>query len=83
MSSATPSATTSPAPPTIPTSARGLSYTPSRNGRRLATTIVTTTPRNIASPPSRGVGTACTSRSRTAVIAPQRSAHQRASGVMR
>ena len=45
--------------------------------------IATSIPANIAMPPSRGVGIACTSRSRTAVIAPQRSAHQRASGVMR
>ena len=40
-------------------------------------------PANIAIPPSRGVGIACTSRSRTAVMAPQRSAHHRASGVIR
>ena len=83
MSSATPSAQTMPAPPTIPTSALGLAYTPSRNGSRLAITTATRIPANIAMPPRRGVGIAWTSRSRTAVMAPQRSAHQRASGVVR
>ena len=37
----------------------------------------------MAVPPSRGIGTACTSRSRTGVIAPIRRAMRRTSGVVR
>ena len=54
MSSATPSAHTIAAPPTMPMSGRGLAYTPSRNGSRLAIRIATRMPANIAMPPEPG-----------------------------
>ena len=53
------------------------------NDISLAVTIATANPRNIATPPIRGMGTACTSRSRTGVMAPMRRAIRRISGVVR
>ena len=54
-----------------------------RKGRLLATASAAAKPPSIAMPPSRGVGIACTSRSRTCVMAPHRSAIRRATGVSR
>ena len=71
------------AAPRMPHARRESSNTPSRNGMRLATTRATAIPASIAMPPSRGVGIEWTSRDRTAVIAPERSAIQRAIGVVR
>ena len=83
MSSATPSRQTRAAPPRIAHTVDEPANTGSRNGIWEARTSATAIPRSIATPPSRGIGTAWTSRSRTAVIAPERRASQRASGVVR
>ena len=50
---------------------------------RDATSSAAAMPMNIAAPPSLGVGIVCTSRSRTLVIAPIRTANRRTTGVTR
>src|SRR4051794_11087766 len=52
-------------------------------GRRVATRIAAATPRYMATPPPRGVGMTCTSRSRGAAIIPSRMATIRTTGVAR
>jgi hypothetical protein len=54
-----------------------------RKSIRQATTMDTANPASIAVPPIRGIGTRCTSRSRTGVIAPIRRAIRRTKGVSR
>ena len=83
MSSATPSRQTSVAPATIPRACRGWANTPERKGICAANVMATTSPAHIATPPRRGVGTVCTSRSRTGVVAPATRASSRARGVAR
>src|SRR6476661_1897532 len=52
-----------------------------RNGSLLAASIDAAKPRKMATPPSRGIGVECTSRSRTGVNAPVRTATARRRGV--
>ena len=84
MSSNTPSRQTAPAESSTawvprPCSSNSLLKNPSW----LAVSRAMATPRKIAVPPSRGIGTVCTSRSRTGVTAPIRRASRRAAGVVR
>ena len=83
MSSAAPSRATRVAPPRIAHAVLDAANTPSRKGIWEASAMATAIPSSMAMPPIRGMGTACTSRARTAVIAPIRSASHRASGVVR
>ncbi len=73
MSSMAPTRQTMPAPHSTPRSSP-VSKTWRRNGRWLAASIAAAKPRKIATPPRRGIGTLCTSRSRTGVKAPVRTA---------
>jgi hypothetical protein len=52
-------------------------------GSSLATTSAAKNPRSIATPPSRGMGTSWTSRSRTSAMKPYRMAASRTSPVVR
>ena len=54
-----------------------------RNGSSRATKYAATRPPSIARPPKYGIGSACTSRSRTLATAPVRSAISRAMTVSR
>jgi len=83
MSSATPRTHTSAPPARMDQAALDAAKTPERNGIRDAKSRATANPSSMATPPRRGVGTVCTSRSRTAVTAPVRIASQRAIGVVR
>ncbi len=83
MSSATPSRHTITAPPTMAQACWSVAKTPLRKGIWDANVTATTSPAVIASPPRRAVGTVCTSRSRTAVMAPVLAATQWARGVRR
>src|SRR6478735_9199089 len=83
-SSSTPTAQMSaPAISTMPASRNTHGSLVERNGSWRATTYAVARPPSIASPPRYGMGTACTSRSRTFATAPVRSAISRAITVNR
>lgn len=63
----------------IPPSSRTLRI----SGSPVATVSAATIPPNMASPPSRGVGMTCTSRSRGTACAPNQMANRRTDGVSR
>src|SRR3954451_6606475 len=82
LSSRTPSRQMSP-PATSTAAVWESSNVRSSAGSRVATRIAAATPRYIATPPPRGVGMTCTSRSRGAAIIRQRIATIRTTGVAR
>src|SRR3954468_15655827 len=82
LSSSTPSRQISP-PATSTAAVCESSKVRCRAGSRVATRMAAATPRYIATPPPRGVGMTCTSRSRGAAIIRQRIATIRTTGVAR
>src|SRR5215218_8256917 len=82
LSSRTPSRQISP-PATSTAAVCESSKVRCRAGSRVATSTAAATPRYIATPPPRGVGMTCTSRSRGAAIIRQRTATTRTTGVAR
>ncbi len=81
-SSAAPSATMIPPATTVACTSE-YANTRESAGSDPATRKPAQTPAYIARPPRRGVGTACTSRSRGSAMAPKRIAKRRATGVRR
>ncbi len=76
----TPSAQTRPAPSSTACGSPEAN-TWDRNGSFQASSTAAANPQNIPTPPRRGIGSACMSRSRTGFRAPTLNANQRTSGV--
>ena len=82
-SSIRPRATITATPDRIALGVEFVSNTERIIGSLLASRNAASKPNSMPRPPQRGIGIVCTSRSRTAAIAPQRIASTRTSGIVR